>query len=143
MARLELKYGPAGARQRLAEFGPRATAYAGWPRLADVEMPPYERLAAYRRPELLSERLYDLKIAVACRLADARLPAAVLPIVLPAALDAMLVELTMAYPYDWSATTRAAFAFSRSDLDRILDDAVRAGQFVRDDDPSSEKGNGS
>ncbi len=134
MARLEKKYGPAGSRERLAEFGPRATAYAGCPRLADMEMPPYERLAAYRRPEMLSERLYDLKISVACRVAEAQLPAAVLPVVLPAALDAMLVELTMAYPYDWSATTRAAFAFSRGDLDRILDGAVQAGVLVRDDD---------
>jgi hypothetical protein len=49
----------------------------------------------------------------------------------------------MAYPYDWSATTRAAFAFSRSDLDRILDDAVQAGRFVRDDAPSLKSGTGS
>ena len=143
MARLEKKYGPAGSRERLAEFGPRATAYAGCTRLADMEMPPYERLAAYRRPEMLSERLYDLKIAVACRVAEAQLPAAVLPVVLPAALDAMLVELTMAYPYDWSATTRAAFAFSLGDLDRILDGAVQAGILVRDDDAAPAAGTGS
>ena len=143
LRRLESRYGEAGARARLAEFGPRATAYAGCPRLADLEMPSYERLAAYRRPEMLSERLYDLKIAVACRVADARLPSAVLPFVLPAALDAMLVELTMAYPYDWAATTRAAFDFSRGDLDRILDGAVQAGILVRDDEATPEVGNGS
>ncbi len=142
IARLVRNHGEIGSRERLAEFGPLAKAYAERFRLTDMEMPPYERLAAYRRPEILSDRLYDLKIAVACRVAEARLPAAVLPIVLPEALDAMLTTLKMAHPYDWSATTRVAAAFSRGDLDRIVDDAVRAGRLVRDDAPD-DGGSGS
>src|SRR5262249_18441227 len=101
MENLKKKYGAAGAKARLAEFGPRPSLYAGSFRLSDIDMPAYERLAVYRFPQILSDRLYDLKIAVACRLADAELPAALLPLVLPAALDATLVRLKMAYPYDW------------------------------------------
>jgi hypothetical protein len=140
MARLEKARGEAGARERLAEFGPCAEAYAGRPGLSDLDLPPYERLAAYRRPRILAERLYDLKIAVASRLVDAGLPAAVLPLVLPAALDTMLTELRMAYPYDWGATTRAAAAFSAGDLERILDEAVNTGRLVREGETSPEGG---
>ncbi len=143
MARLDRTHGEAGARERLAEFGPCAEAYTGRPGLSDLDLPPYERLAAYRRPRILAERLYDMKIAAASRLVEAELPAAVLPIVLPAALDTMLTELRMAYPYDWSATTRAAAGFSAGDLERILDEAVDAGRLVRDGDSSSEPGGGS
>ena len=134
MARLEAHHGAKGSRRRLAEFGPRAAAYAGLPGLADLDMPAYERLAAYRYPEIFADRLYDLKIVVACRAVEERLPAAVLPVLLPLALDRMLSRLAMAYPYDWAATTRAAYAFSREDLERILDEAVAAGRLVRDDD---------
>jgi len=140
MAELVNAWGEAGLRQRLAEFGPSAENYAGRFGLADVEMPAYERLSAYRRPEMLGDRLYDLKISAACRVAEARLPAAVLPIVLPVALDAMLGRLRMAYAYDWGATTRAASDFSAGDLEAIVDDAVRAGRIVRDDGPVQEEG---
>jgi hypothetical protein len=102
-------------------------------------MPPYERLSAYRRPEMLGDRLYDLKIAAACRVAEAGLPAAILPIVLPAALDSMLGRLRMAYAYDWRATTRAASEFSAGDLQAIVDDAIGAGRIVRDDEPAQEE----
>ncbi|MGE5276500.1 MAG: hypothetical protein ACM3SU_05865 [Acidobacteriota bacterium] len=135
MARLVRTRGAEGLRQALAEFGPSAENYAGRFGLADMDMPAYERLSAYRRPEMLGDRLYDLKIAAACRVAQARLPAAILPIVLPAALDAMLGRLRMTYAYDWRATTRAASDFSASDLEAIMDDAVRAGRIVRDDEP--------
>jgi hypothetical protein len=128
IARLEGRCGPTGARERLAEFGPRAAAYAGRYGLADIEMPSYERLATYRLPDLLADRLYDLKIAVACRLAQAGLPAAVLPVVLPSALDGMLVSLKMAYPYDWKASARAAASFSSAELERALNEAVVAGR---------------
>jgi hypothetical protein len=87
---------------------------------------------------MLAERLYDLKVAAAVRLVEAGLPAAVLPIVLPAAIDAMLASLDFAYPYDWAATTRAASDFSAADVERILDQAVEAGRLVRDTEaPSS------
>jgi hypothetical protein len=137
-AALTKRYGAAGAKARLAEFGPRPVSYAGSFRLSDMDMPSYERLAMYRFPQILSDRLYDLKIVVACRLVDENLPAALLPLVLPAALDAMLVNLKMAYPYDWPATVRAASRFSREDLDRILDDSVRSGRIMRDEGPEGE-----
>ena len=140
MARIAKAWGEAGLRERLAQFGPSAEDYAGRFGLADAEMPAYERLSAYRRPEMLGDRLYDLKIAAVCRVAEAHLPAAILPIVLPAALDAMLGRLRMAYAYDWRATTRAASDFSAADLEAIVDDAVRAGRIVRDDDSVQEEG---
>jgi hypothetical protein len=138
---LTKKYGPAGARMRLAEFGPRPVAYAGSFRLSDMDMPAYERLAAYRFPQILSDRLYDLKIAVACRVTEENLPAALLPLVLPAALDGTLTRLKMAYAYDWPATVRAASRFSLEDLDRVVDEAVRAGRITRDEgaEPGGEK----
>jgi len=143
-ARLTARRGEAGAARCLEQFGPRAEVSAGEPGLSDRDLPPYERLAAYRRPELLAERLYDLKIAVAVRVAEAKLPAAVLPLVLPAALDRMLSSLRMAYAYDWKAATRAAAAFSQADLERILDDAVESGRLVRDlETPSERAGAGS
>lgn len=135
---LTKKYGAAGAKARLAEFGPRPVSYAGSFRLSDIDMPPYERLAMYRFPQILSDRLYDLKIVVACRLVEEGLPAALLPLVLPAALDATLVHLKMAYAYDWPATVRAASRFSREDLDRILDESVRSGRITRDEGPEPE-----
>jgi hypothetical protein len=140
LARLEAGLGELGSRELLSEFGPLPAAYAGHFRLLDLDMPAYERLAAYRRPEMFSERLYDLKIAVACRIAEERLPAAVLPIVLPPALDNLLVRVRMAYPYDWEATARAAVAFSRGDLERLLDDAVGAGRLVREENTASDTG---
>jgi hypothetical protein len=143
LARLTARRGEAGAARCLEQFGPSAAVFAGEPALSDRDLPPYERLAAYRRPELLAERLYDLKIAVAVRVAEAKLPAAVLPLVLPAALDRMLSGLQMAYAYDWRAATRAAAAFSAADLERILDDAVESGRLVRDlETPSQRAGGG-
>lgn len=140
LARLEAGHGEIGSRELLSEFGPLPAAYAGHFRLLDLDMPAYERLAAYRRPEMFSERLYDLKIAVACRIVEERLPAAVLPIVLPPALDNLLVRVRMAYPYDWESTARAAAAFSRKDLERLLDDAVGAGRLVREENTAPDTG---
>jgi len=131
LERLEKRLGEAGARDRLSEFGPRAISYAGRFRLADLDLPPYERTTVYRSPLIFSDRLYDLKISVARRVEEAGLPAAVLPLVTPAALDEMMGNLKMAFTFDWSATVRAAQAFSKSDVDRLLDDALRAGRFVR------------
>ena len=95
-------------------------------------MPPYERTTMYRSPLIFSDRLYDFKIAIARRVEEGGFPAAVLPLVTPAALDEMMRDLNMAYPYDWSSTVRAAQAFRRSDVDRFLDEALRAGRLVRD-----------
>jgi hypothetical protein len=130
--RLRKKFGEEGARERLAQFGPRALWYAGRFRLTDIDLPAYERLTSYRTVQPLSDRLYDLKIAVACLVHDAALPAATLPLVLPGLLDEMLSGLKMSFDHDWSSTVRAAGSFSRKDLDRLLDQAVRTGRLVRD-----------
>ena len=130
--RLRERLGEEGARERLAQFGPRAVWYAGRFRLTDIDLPPYERLASYRTSRLMSDRLYDLKIAVACRVRDAGLPAATLALVLPGALDEMMAGLKMSFAYDWSSTVRAANSFGRENLDRLLDEAVRTGRLARD-----------
>jgi len=132
LGRLRKRLGESGARDRLAEFGPRATFYAGRFRLTDMDMPPYERLTAYRTPQVLSDRLYDLKIAVARRVEEAGLPAAVLPLLLAAGLDEMMAGLTMTFPFDWASTVRSAQAFGRADLERLLDDALKSGRITRD-----------
>ena len=132
LERLRSRGGETGARDRLAQFGPRAVFYAGRFSLTDLELPPYERFADYRTPQLLSDRLYDLKISVARRVSDAGLPAAVLPIVVPGALDEMLGSLKMAFAYNWAAVVRASQEFSAADVDRLLDAALRSGRLVRD-----------
>ncbi len=61
-ARLPLRRGRsvrAGRRARVR--GP--SHWAGRSRLADVDLPSYERLSEYRLPQLFADRLYDLKIA--------------------------------------------------------------------------------
>jgi hypothetical protein len=132
LARLEERLGADGARERLAELGPRAFAWAGRQRLTDLDLPPYESLAAYRTPQLFADRLYDWKIAVARVVAEAGLPAGILPLVLPRAVDVMMSELKMAFPYDWSAIVRKSAAFGPTQLARLLDEALQAGRLLRD-----------
>ena len=133
LARLVGKFGERGAGDRLAEFGPRAVAYAGRMRLSDLDLPSYERLAAYRTPQLFSDRLYDLKIAVARVVAENGMPAALLPLVLPAAVDRMMADVKMAFAYDWRSIVRRANAFTLADLELHLDEALKAGRLVRDE----------
>jgi hypothetical protein len=132
LAALEGRLGAEGARERLAEFGPRAVAWAGRMRLTDLDLPPYENLAAYRAPQLFADRLYDWKIAVARVVADAGLPAAALPLVLPQAVDEMMGDLRMAFAYDWNAIVRRSSAFGAADLGRLLDESLQAGRLLRD-----------
>jgi hypothetical protein len=132
LARLEERLGADGARERLAELGPRAFAWAGRQRLTDLDLPPYESLAAYRMPQLFADRLYDWKIAVARVVAEAGLPAGILPLVLPRAVDVMISELKMAFPYDWSAIVRKSAAFGPTQLARLLDEGLQAGRLLRD-----------
>jgi hypothetical protein len=139
--RVRERFGEAGARERLAEFGPQAVAYAGRLRLTDLDLPSYERLAAYRTPQLFSDRLYDLKISAARTVSDAGLPAAVLPAVLPGAVDRMLAGVKMAFAFDWRSLVRKARAFDARELDFHLDEALKAGRLVRDQnaDPLEER----
>jgi hypothetical protein len=132
-ARLQAKFGERGAGDRLAEFGPRTVAYAGRMRLSDLDLPPYERLASYRTPQLFSDRLYDLKIAVARVVSENGLPAALLPLVLPGAVDKMMADVRMAFAYDWRSIVRKANAFGLPDLEFHLDEALKSGRLVRDE----------
>jgi len=132
LERLVERHGPAGARDRLAEFGPRAVAWAGRARLTDMDLPAYESLAAYRAPQLFADRLYDWKVAVARAVADAGLPAQILPLVLPRAVDEMMSDLKMAFPYDWNAIVRRSSTFGAADVTRLLDEGLQAGRLHRD-----------
>jgi hypothetical protein len=132
LASLEQRLGGIGARERLEEFGPRALAWAGLMRLTDLDLPPYESLAAYRAPQLFADRLYDWKIAVARTVADAGLPATILPLVLPQAVDKMMSDLKMAFPYDWSAIVRRSSAFGATDLGRVIEESLQSGRLLRD-----------
>ena len=133
LARLQARFGERGAGDRLAEFGPRAVAYAGRMRLSDLDLPSYERLAAYRTPQLFSDRLYDLKIAVARVVSENGMPAALLPLVLPGAVDRMMADVKMAFAYDWRSIVRKANAFGLPDLELHLEEALKAGRLVRDE----------
>ncbi len=132
LLRLREKFGEAGARERLAEFGPQAVAYAGRLRLTDLDLPSYERLADYRTPQLFSDRLYDLKIAAVRAVSEAGLPVAVLPAVLPEAVDKMLADVKMAFAFDWRSLVRRAQGFDARELDLHLEGALRTGRLVRD-----------
>ena len=138
--RLREKFGEAGARERIAEFGPRAVAYDGRLRLTDRDLPAYERLAAYRTPQLFSDRLYDWKVSVARAVAEAGLPAAVLPVVLPEGVDKMLADVRMAFAFDWRSLVRRGRAFDAREIDLLLEEALKAGRLVRDQsaDPVQE-----
>ncbi len=133
LARLQGKFGERGAGDRLAEFGPRVVAYAGRMRLFDADLPPYERLAAYRTPQLFSDRLYDLKIAVARVVSENGMPAALLPLLLPGAADRMMADVRMAFAYDWRSIVEKANAFDVPALELQLEEALKAGRLVRDE----------
>jgi hypothetical protein len=133
LARLQARFGERGAGDRLAEFGPRAVAYAGRMRLSDLDLPSYDRLAAYRTPQLFSDRLYDLKIAVARVVSENGMPAALLLLVLPGAVDRMMADVKMAFAYDWRSIVRKANAFGLPDLELHLEEALKAGRLVRDE----------
>lgn len=130
-AALAARHGGDGALERLAELGPRPLTYAGELRLTDMDLPSYERLAEYRFPQLFADRLFDLKIAAARLLVHEKLPAGLLPIVLPVLLDTMLSQVRMVYAYDWSAVVREIAKLSVKDVDRALEAGLSAGRIRR------------
>jgi hypothetical protein len=140
LARLVARCGAVAARDRIAEFGPRAVAFAGRLHLTDLDLPSYENLAAYRTPQLFGDRLYDWKIVVARAVADAGLPAVILPLVLPRAVDEMMRDLRMTFPYDWSSIVRRSSAFGAADVSRLLEEELQAGRLLRDHARDSEAG---
>lgn len=127
------RLGPPGRSGRLAEFGPRPATWMGAFRLVDVEMPSFERLAEYRVPMPFADRIFDLKIHAARLLSDARLPAALLPVVLEPALDDLLTSTSMAYASDWRAIVRRVRSYGPPELERWVEGAITAGRITREE----------
>ena len=129
--RLVSRVGEAGARARLAEFGPRPFHQAGLGRLADVDLPSYERLSEYRAPHLFADRLYDLKVAVSRSVAEAGDPAALVPLFLEPALDALLGRARMAFAFDWRPLGGASAASGAEAREELLGAALAEGRITR------------
>lgn len=125
------RFGEAGARARLAEYGPRPFHLAGLGRLSDADLPSYERLAEYRMPHPFAERLHDLKIDVARSVAASGDPAAILPVFLEPALDDLLVRARMAYAFDWRPLAGTAGAAATRTRENRLGEALSEGRIMR------------
>ena len=129
--RLVSLHGEAGTRERLGELGPRPASLAGRYRLVDVDLPPYERLAEYRLPHLFADRLHDLKVVVAREVVAAGDPAALFPLLLDEALDALLTRARMAWAFDWRPLTGSDRRRTAADRDGLLGAAVEKGLLTR------------
>ena len=137
--RLAGRLGEAGASARVAELGPRPFHWAGLGRLSDVDLPSYERLAEYRRPQFFADHLYDLKVAVARSVVEAGDPAALVPLFLEPALDGLLRRARMAFAFDWrSVADRRSFpAVARED---VFGAALAGGRITRAETPGKRCG---
>ena len=129
--RLVSQHGEAGARERLGELGPRPAGWAGRFRLVDLDLPSWERLAEYRLPHLFADRLYDLKVVVARDVVAAGDPAALYPLYLGEALDALLMRARMAWAFDWRPLTGADLPMTPEARERLLAAAVEKGLLTR------------
>ncbi|MBK9089487.1 MAG: hypothetical protein IPL90_10735 [Holophagales bacterium] len=132
--RLVTRLGEAAASARVAELGPRPLAWAGRNRLADMDMPSYERLAEYQVPRFFAERLFDLKIAAIRAVVDAGDPAELLPLTLEPALDGLLEGMRMGYDFDWRPLAETDAALARASRDLVLERALSAGRITRADE---------
>ncbi len=130
-SRLVSRLGEAEASARVAELGPRPLAWAGRNRLADMDMPSYERLSEYQLPRFFAERLYDLKVAAVRAVVAAGDPAALLPLTLEPALDELLQGVRMGYPFDWRPLTETDEALAKASRDEVLERALSAGRITR------------
>ena len=132
--RLVARFGEGGAVTRLAELGPRPVSYAGRARLADIDMPPNERLTEYRFPQLYADRLYDIKVAAARMAFRAGDAAPLLGLYLEPSLDELLARVRTAHVYDWRPLARGAAALGAEQRDRLLEAALEAGRIHRLDE---------
>lgn len=126
--RLVARFGPEGARERLAELGPRAPSWLGRGRLADLDLPPYERLAEYRLPDFFADRVYDLKLEAARAVVAAGDPAPLLPLLLAPALDELLAGARMAHAFDWAPIVRPRRSLDAEFRAKALSAALEAGR---------------
>lgn len=132
--RLVARLGEAGASRRVAELGPRPWSWAGLSRLADLDLPPYERLSRYLEPQLFADRLYDLKVAVARSVFSAGDPAALLPVFLAPALDDLFRTARMTSAFDWRALVPAREPLGEGGRDRVLEEALAAGRILLEEE---------
>ena len=123
-ARRVARLGEAGATAGLAELGPRAFHWEGRNRLADLDLPSYERLSEYRVPQVFGDRLHDLQVAVARSVSDAGDPAALVPLVLRSALDGLLERARMAFAFDWRPLAATSAAYWPAARDEVLGAAL-------------------
>ncbi|GEM_PF-2535559 len=130
-ARRVARLGEPGARAGLAELGPRAFHWEGRNRLADLDLPSYERLSEYRVPQVFGDRLHDLTVAVARSVSDAGDPAALVPLVLRSALDGLLKRARMAFAFDWRPLAASSAAFWPAARDEVLGAALSEGRVRR------------
>ena len=130
-ARRVARLGEAGARAGLAELGPRAFHWEGRNRLSDLDLPSYERLSEYRVPQVFGDRLHDLQVAVARSVSDAGDPAALVPLALRSALDALLGRARMAFAFDWRPLAATSAAFWPAARDELLGAALAEGRVRR------------
>ncbi len=130
-ARRVARLGEAGARAGLAELGPRAFHWEGRNRLADLDLPSYERLSEYRVPQVFGDRLHDLQVAVARSVSDAGDPAALVPLVLRSALDALLERARMAFASDWRPLAATSASYWPAARDEVLGAALAEGRVRR------------
>lgn len=125
------RLGEAGAGTFLDELGARALHWEGRNRLADLDLPSYERLSEYRVPQVFGDRLHDLPVAVARSVFEAGDPAAVVPLALRTAIDDLLRRARMAYAFDWRPLAASSAAFWPAQRDEVVDAALSEGRVRR------------
>ena len=136
-SRLVSRFGEAGAAARIAELGPRPFHWAGRGRLADFDLPSYERLSEYRLPRLFADHLYDVKINVARTVVKAGDPPALFPLFLEAALDGLLRRAHMAFAFDWRALADGGRGLPPESRDEVLGAALEEGRITRSEVPGT------
>jgi len=130
-SRLVGRFGEAGAEDRIAELGPRPFQWTGRGRLADVDLPSYERLSEYRLPQLFAGRLYDLKITVARSMVETGEQAELFPLFLESALEGLLRRARMAFAFDWRALVEGVPGPVPAGRDEVLGAALEKGRITR------------
>lgn len=130
-SRLVTRRGKAGAVVRIAEIGPRPFHWTGLGRLADSDLPSYERLSEYRKSQLFADHLYDTKVTVARSVVETGDPAALFPLFLESALDGLLRRSRMAFAFDWRSLAGARRSAPAAGREDVLDAALAKGRITR------------
>lgn len=135
--RLVGRFGEAGAVDRIAELGPRPFDWTGRGRLADVDLPSYERLSEYRLPQIFAGRLYDLKITVARSMVETGEQAELFPLFAESALEGLLRRARMAFAFDWRPLVDHGTGLTPAGRDDALGAALEKGRITRSEGPGT------